>query len=180
MSTTENTGHHTRGATAAGIFEAPPPIYGPSEASPISDSVSVAEDGHNVSYPLATVPSTVVTGGPVLVERGSPGVSDAGHSRSEFSPLQGDADFGTPGPQGGQESEGWTPVTRKTARSHRERSPSSGSVHTSNINTSATTARVSTPSTILHAHNEMSREELETLARRYGSMAMYGRRHGRG
>ncbi|KAJ7873665.1 hypothetical protein B0H14DRAFT_3860032 [Mycena olivaceomarginata] len=75
MSTTENTGHHTRGATAAGIFEAPPPIYGPSEASPISDSVSVAEDGHNVSYPLATVPSTVVTGGPVLVERGSPGVS---------------------------------------------------------------------------------------------------------
>ncbi|KAJ7856203.1 hypothetical protein B0H14DRAFT_3136098 [Mycena olivaceomarginata] len=118
MSTTENTGHHTRGATAA-------------------DSVSVAEDGHNVSYPLATVPSTVVTGGPVLVERGSPGVSDAGHSRSEFLLSKG---MRTLGPQGPKE-------VRK--------------------------ARAGPP--LL-----MSREELETLARRYGSMAMYGRRHGSG
>ncbi|KAF8148511.1 hypothetical protein K438DRAFT_1779582 [Mycena galopus ATCC 62051] len=123
MSTTENTAYPTRGATAAGIYEAPPPIYGPSEASPTPDSVSVAEDdGRNVSDPLATVPCTVATGGPVLVERGSPGVSDVGHSRSELSPLQGDADFGTPGPQGGQETEGWTlgssPSGKSTIRQH--------------------------------------------------------------
>ncbi|KAJ7911900.1 hypothetical protein B0H13DRAFT_1875374 [Mycena leptocephala] len=126
MSNTEESGHHTRAATRAGLFEAPPPVFGPAEAP--SESTSGSEHGdHGNTSPRATLYSTVVTGGPVPLEHGTPpSVSDAGLSFSELAPLGGDVDFGTSGPNVERGDGGWTPVSRKTARSHRERSASGG------------------------------------------------------
>ncbi|KAF8157289.1 hypothetical protein K438DRAFT_1777295 [Mycena galopus ATCC 62051] len=67
MSNTEESGHHTRAATRAGLFEAPPPVFGPAEAP--SDSTSGSQHGsHSNSSPRATLYSTVVTGEPVPLE----------------------------------------------------------------------------------------------------------------
>ncbi|KAJ7805816.1 hypothetical protein B0H14DRAFT_3484671 [Mycena olivaceomarginata] len=72
--------------------------------------------------PIATLYSTVVTGGPAPGERGlSASVSDAGRPSSEFTPLRGGADFGTPG-TAGPEDRDWISVTRGNARTHRARS----------------------------------------------------------
>jgi hypothetical protein len=64
---------------------------------------------------------------------------------------------------------GWTPVDRKTARSHRERSGSASSNHTNNSATSKEDNK--SVSTVAHATAEMSPEELMVLARRYQAMA---------
>ncbi|KAJ7927783.1 hypothetical protein B0H13DRAFT_1861034 [Mycena leptocephala] len=173
MSNTEESGHHTRAATRAGLFEAPPPVFGPAEAP--SESTSGSEHGdHGNTSPRATLYSTVVTGGPVPLEHGTPpSVSDAGLSFSELAPLGGDADFGTSGPNVERGDGGWTPVSRKTARSHRERSASGGSNHTANripLPTSPTLI-LSSPSTVERATAEMSREQLLVIAQRYQSMA---------
>ncbi|KAJ7233394.1 hypothetical protein B0H12DRAFT_1076623 [Mycena haematopus] len=151
MSTTEDTGHHTRAATG-----------GSENGVPSNPS------------PRATLYSTVVTGEPVLSEHGfDSGVSYAGGSPSELTPLRGDADFGTLGPEVERGDGSWIPVSRKTARSHRERSASGGSNHTANIIPlpSSPTDRFSSPSTIKHAAGEMSREQLLVLAQRYQNMA---------
>ncbi|KAF8139134.1 hypothetical protein K438DRAFT_1786033 [Mycena galopus ATCC 62051] len=159
MSNTEESGHHTRAATRAGLFEAPPPVFGPAEAP--SDSTSGSEHGsHSNSSPRATLYSTVVTGEPVPLEHGIlSSVSDAGFSPSELAPLRGDADFGTSGPEVERGDGGWTPVSRKTARSHRARSASGGSNHTANKFPlpPSPTELLSSPSTLEHAAGEMSR-----------------------
>ncbi|KAJ7774196.1 hypothetical protein DFH07DRAFT_767399 [Mycena maculata] len=66
---------------------------------------------------------------------------------------------------------GWTPVTRKTSRSHRERSNSDRSNHTNNDNVSAPDNTTFEPengseTTMDQATNELSTEELDTLIRR--------------
>ncbi|KAF8142383.1 hypothetical protein K438DRAFT_1995073 [Mycena galopus ATCC 62051] len=173
MSNTEESGHHTRAATRAGLFEAPPPVFGPAEAP--SDSTSGSQHGsHSNSSPRATLYSTVVNGEPVPLEHGIlSGVSDAGFSPSELAPLRGDADFGTSGPEVERGDGGWTPVSRKTARSHRARSASGGSNHTANKFPlpPSPTELLSSPSTLEHAAGEMSREQLLVIAQRYQNMA---------
>ncbi|KAJ7745442.1 hypothetical protein DFH07DRAFT_963334 [Mycena maculata] len=69
------------------------------------------------------------------------------------------------------EDGGWTPVTRKTSRSHRERSNSDISNHTNNSNVSAPDNTTFEPengseTTMDQATNELSPEELDTLIRR--------------
>ncbi|KAF8164170.1 hypothetical protein K438DRAFT_1984870 [Mycena galopus ATCC 62051] len=120
MSNTEESGHHTWVTTHVGLFEAPPPVFGPAEAP--SDSTSGSKHGdHSNSSPRATLHSTVVTGEPVPLEHGIPSsVSDAGCSLSELAPLGGDADFGTSGPKVKRGDGGWTPISRKTVQLHCE------------------------------------------------------------
>ncbi|KAJ6568146.1 hypothetical protein B0H10DRAFT_2238283 [Mycena sp. CBHHK59/15] len=144
--------HHTRAATRAGIFQAPPPIFGTSPVSSSSEHTSGREDNdQDVASPIAALYSTAVIGEPAHSECGLyPSVSDAGRSYSELTPLRRDADFGTTGPEDGDDG-GWTPVTRQTARTHRARSASAGSVDTINNKIDTTTGRVSTPSTVVHA-----------------------------
>ncbi|KAJ7829602.1 hypothetical protein B0H14DRAFT_3465564 [Mycena olivaceomarginata] len=150
MSESTTAGHHTRAATRAGLYDAPAPIYGPSAtSSPTDDVRGSTEDGRNSPHPIATLYSTVVTGGPVPLERGiSPSVSDARLSSIEPAPLRGGADF-CPAVVENQHDDGdWIPVTLAVP-----------------------TAQASTPSTVVRATNEMSREDYEALARRYQAMA---------
>ncbi|KAJ7735836.1 hypothetical protein DFH07DRAFT_967030 [Mycena maculata] len=70
-----------------------------------------------------------------------------------------------------REDGGWTPVTRKTSRSHRERSNLDRSNHTNNNNVSAPDNTTFEPengseTTMDQATNELSPEELDTLIRR--------------
>jgi hypothetical protein len=62
---------------------------------------------------------------------------------------------------------GWTPVTRKTSRSHRERSNSSGrNEHTHTHNDIVSTPNTSDTESTAHATHEMSRDELAVLVHR--------------
>ncbi|KAF8144840.1 hypothetical protein K438DRAFT_2029004 [Mycena galopus ATCC 62051] len=63
------------------------------------------------------------------------------------------------------DDQGWTPVTRKTSHSHRERSGSNQSIHT--LNSASDPNASDSDSTIDRATHDMSREDLETLARRH-------------
>ncbi|KAJ7302843.1 hypothetical protein DFH08DRAFT_945523 [Mycena albidolilacea] len=172
MSETTTAGHHTRAATRAGLYDAPAPIYGPSAtSSPTDDVRGSIEDGRNSPHPIATLYSTVVTGGPVPLERGiSPSVSDARLSSIEPAPLRGGADFGPAVVENQQDDGDWIPVTRSTARTHRPHSALGGSIPRQNT-VAVPTAQASTPSTVVRATNEMSREDYEALARRYQAMA---------
>ncbi|KAJ7709101.1 hypothetical protein B0H14DRAFT_3525344 [Mycena olivaceomarginata] len=77
-------------------------------------------------------------------------------------------DFGLLDPDVESQHGQWTPVTRKTARSHRERSSSPTNYVSSNshINESGVTSTVSL------ATREMSEEQLIAVARRYESLAL--------
>ncbi|KAJ6595366.1 hypothetical protein B0H10DRAFT_1960514 [Mycena sp. CBHHK59/15] len=64
--------------------------------------------------------------------------------------------------------EGWTPVTRKTSRTHRERRSSSNrSEHTNSNASDSGSSSDESESTVARATNEMSSEELDALVRRH-------------
>ncbi|KAJ7820150.1 hypothetical protein B0H14DRAFT_3736161 [Mycena olivaceomarginata] len=99
-----------------------------------------------------------------------PSVSDARLSSIEPAPLRGGADFGPAVVENQQDDGDWIPVTRSTARTHRPHSALGGSIPRQNT-VAVPTAQASTPSTVVRATNEMSREDYEALARRYQAMA---------
>jgi hypothetical protein len=101
-------------ATRAGLFDAPAPIFGPRTTSPHSEASGDAVEGSE--RPIATLYSTVVTGGPVRSERGhSPSVADTGllSSQGGSAPLLSTAEFEEPGLAAApDDDESWTPVLR--------------------------------------------------------------------
>ncbi|KAJ6623800.1 hypothetical protein B0H10DRAFT_2213164 [Mycena sp. CBHHK59/15] len=89
---------------------------------------------------------------------------------AERAPLRGGADFGPAVVENQHDDGDWIPVTRSTARTHRPHSALGGSIPSHNT-VAVPTAQASTPSTVVRATNEMSREDYEALARRYQAMA---------
>jgi hypothetical protein len=90
-----------------------------------------------------------------------------GRAQSIHSVLTKDVDFGLLDPDVEPDNSQWTPVTRRTARSHRERSSSP-----SHSNYVSSNSRMNeSPSTVSHATREMSEEQLLAVAHRYKSLA---------
>ncbi|KAK7020338.1 hypothetical protein R3P38DRAFT_3358163 [Favolaschia claudopus] len=170
--------HHTRAAVRDGRLPPLPPSQHNTGSTTSSSSLSPARSGGQVSNPPVDSPksrpvspallySRVVS--PKQVPDGSAAHAstlDAGESyiRSEGTVplLNREVDFGT----GEQDAEvDWTPVTKKTARSHRARTVSQRSFN-SKASVEATTVEIAT--------QDMSPENLMKLSRRYGQLASAG------
>ncbi|KAK6978279.1 hypothetical protein R3P38DRAFT_3469860 [Favolaschia claudopus] len=195
MATNPDSQHHTRAATRAGVRTPPPPLYSPLvqsmsfgsiEAGEISvDSVSVSTrpsvaSAARPSVAIAARPAGALASGTVTPVARTP--SDAGDVSSELpSLLESQVDFGgrgdlpvrgvSPVPRDSVDDGGWTPVTRKTSHSHRERSISNTSKVTSHSESEMRATKSGTESTVAQATHEMSPEELSTLAHRYEAYA---------
>ncbi|KAJ7785167.1 hypothetical protein DFH07DRAFT_763773 [Mycena maculata] len=175
-----NPGHHTRAATRDGRYPAPPPLFAPTNLSfgsieaGDSEPLTIAPAVRSVAIPAARTTPASAAGSTVTPVTRRFSAARAGEISSEFPSLTGDVDFGVPGvapaPVQNTEDGDWTPVTRKTSRTHRERSGSNRSRHTHNNNASDSDASES-ESTVEQATREMSREELATLARRHSVYA---------
>ncbi|KAJ7711542.1 hypothetical protein B0H16DRAFT_1900564 [Mycena metata] len=168
-----STVHHTRSATRAGVLPPPAAIYSPARYSfgsvddlldmdtPAIDpsmSIPASAGKPNASASLETQPNASASLESLLtpVVEQSASAARAGDVSSESAtPLADSVDWGVlgdlPAPRGDANDGGWTPVTRKTARSHRESSESE--------------------STIARATREMSHEDREALARRHEAYA---------
>ncbi|KAJ7353162.1 hypothetical protein DFH08DRAFT_987264 [Mycena albidolilacea] len=166
----------TRQAVRAGIAPAPPPIRGtpsrsvsstcsldgaPSTNSPIKTSRPVTPE---LSF------SSAVSGRPPSTPRGlgdgsgntSPGLAHSEpNTTSNVPPLTGDVDFGLITPDE-EVDDGWTPITRKTARTHSPRPVSPVDNNKSVVGTICSTP--TSESTINQAEANMSGEELMRLA----------------
>lgn len=135
--------YHTRAATRGGVYPAPKPLYSPVAFGTIqlgAEEPLIDLSTRAVAY-MAARPSPASAGvSPVLETGRLPGASRVGEFSSALTtltPSSVDAGSDRSGSASEDEDGGWTAVTRKTARSHRERRSSNGSVHTSNnINTS--------------------------------------------
>src|ERR1700761_3064886 len=154
MDTTSNH-HHTRAATRAGAYPAPPPLFSPQahhlsfgsvgaeEMLPLADDVYVPAVT-SVTRP-ASAASALSAGFP------SPVLSKEGSGAAEF-PLA---------PAGGDEDGGWTPVTRKTSRSHRESPHSNRNLNTDSFSSSSKSSESDAESTIAKATHELSALDLQ-------------------
>ncbi|KAK6991998.1 hypothetical protein R3P38DRAFT_3437855 [Favolaschia claudopus] len=178
MATDSASQHHTRAATLAGVFPPPPPLFSPTSQSMSFGSIEAGEldvDSTAVavrpSAAVAARPSFAPASGTVTPVARPP--SAAGEISSELpSLLDSNVDFAVRGempvPRGGVDDGGWTPVTRKSSRSHR--SDSVGSKD-SNIISDRTATKSGTESTLAQAANNMSKDELLLLANRYAALA---------
>ncbi|KAF7371768.1 CCHC-type domain-containing protein [Mycena venus] len=119
--------------------------------------------------PNTPLPSTGISVGQnrPLVERGD---SVPTSPLSEQPLLQNDVDFEGSDLHEGSDLGGWTPVTRSTARTHRERTSSVGSNHT-RVSTASNRENEKSMSTVERAEQNLSSVELDQLARRYQRMA---------
>ncbi|KAJ7809785.1 hypothetical protein B0H14DRAFT_3481176 [Mycena olivaceomarginata] len=115
-------GRHTRTGTRVGLFEAPPPLFEPTR----SPSTSVDGDADSPNGPLYSTGMNVGQARP-FEERGASALTSP---LSEQPLLHGDVDYNGSDLDEGSDLGGWTPVTRKTSRTHRERSSSVGSNNT--------------------------------------------------
>ncbi|KAJ7139352.1 hypothetical protein C8R44DRAFT_727435 [Mycena epipterygia] len=174
QNTMDNSQHHTWAATRAGVSPAPPPVF---NLSPVSISFGLIQAGdlldmtHLAIEPSMAQPAAAAVAHspasvgeePVTSVTRNPVVSYAGETSSELtSLLNNSVDYGmlgdAPEPSGDKDAEGWTPVTRGTSQSHRERK-SKRKTNTHNNDSSSS----SDESTIAQATHELSRNELLTL-----------------
>ncbi|KAJ7432702.1 hypothetical protein B0H11DRAFT_2378899 [Mycena galericulata] len=185
----DSTKPHTRGATRAGVYPAPPSLFSPAR---ISFGTAVTGDLLDLDTP-AIDPSMSISaasaarnpnasaslGTPVTsVARPSASAAHTGDTSSELpAMLAGPVDWGVLGdlpapPIETENTGGWTPVTRKTSRSHRERSRSNQNRYTHNSFSGLNSDNESTSeSTVVQATRELSHEDREALARRYEAFA---------
>ncbi|KAJ6573643.1 hypothetical protein B0H10DRAFT_2236997 [Mycena sp. CBHHK59/15] len=176
---------HTRAATRSGLLPAPKPLFSPQAITfgttgvnlvdyPLlapASGVSVASaarpsaSARPTPAPAGGIPFTSVSRTP------SPSVVDDEENSSELPLLtRSNADAGARNSSAapGDLDEGWTTVSHKTSRSHRERRGSPSRVkHTSNDNNSDSGSE----STFAQATDEMSSEELQDLIRRHERIA---------
>lgn len=167
---------HTRAATRAGVYPAPKPLY-----SPNALSFGTIEAG-DFDFPLLAPSMRPVTASAAGITVTSltrpPNAPSVGEQSSELPLLtQSDEDTDASGEATTSDEDGnggWTPVTRKTSRSHRERGISSRDNHTINSISDSDASSVSdheTKSTVAHATDELSPEDLEALVRRHDAIA---------
>ncbi|KAJ7635934.1 hypothetical protein B0H17DRAFT_1217176 [Mycena rosella] len=184
MSTQRSTGYHNRARTHDGHASPPPPVYGPSPASP-------SPEAHSSPRPASLDSPSEIAGPPVAgPEHGISGadpeheVFASGNSPStEFplteSPSFNDEQGAASGPDEGPDNGGWTPVTYRTARTHRQNSNSLSHsnkfTNTPNSPIAANIGDVESESTIARATREMSSEELVDIAERYEALAAAAR-----
>ncbi|KAJ7832423.1 hypothetical protein B0H14DRAFT_2592087 [Mycena olivaceomarginata] len=168
--------HHTRSATRAGVYPPPPPVFSGLSFGeiPAGELTPPAVEGET----RPTVASaTRPIGAPALadtsVSRYPPSASRAGEISMSLPSLKGEADFerpekGSASAGNNYEDGGWTTVTRRISRSHREHSRSSRG---SRDGGSSESGNSDTESTIARATNELSAEDAMNLARRYEAYA---------
>ncbi|KAF8131794.1 hypothetical protein K438DRAFT_2131054 [Mycena galopus ATCC 62051] len=148
----------TRAATHAGIHPAPPPIYGPRV---------VANPSTAMASPVAASADSSVAAR--AAARNVP--ASAGDDSSELPLLtMSEENDGAMAPLLDLDRD-WTPVSRKTSRTHRERQTSlnrSKDTHSSASNSSSSDNE--SESTVARAMTEMSSEQLNALVRRHEAM----------
>ncbi|KAJ7631827.1 hypothetical protein B0H17DRAFT_1282872 [Mycena rosella] len=184
MSTQQSTGYHTRARTGSGQATPPPPIYGPSPASPSPEvhssprPASLDAQSETAGHPDASPKHGLSGADP---ERG---VFASGNSPSTEYPLTEFPSFNdeggiASGPDEGADDGGWTPVTRRTARTHspRSNSPLHNNIvsNTPNANITVSTDDIASDSTVARATQEMSSEDLVAIAERYEALAAAAR-----
>ncbi|KAJ7742178.1 hypothetical protein DFH07DRAFT_964698 [Mycena maculata] len=173
----------TRAAIRDGRHPAPKPLYSP-QALPFGNieagALDILLDAPTVTSVMRPTTASAVRPTPASAEedlitlRTPSPLTLGGRENSSTLPslMMSNVDAGVhneasaPGEDGG-----WTPVTHKTSRSHRERSNSDRSNHTNNNNVSALDNTTFEPengpeTTMDQATNESSPEELDTLIRR--------------
>ncbi|KAJ6572594.1 hypothetical protein B0H10DRAFT_1964408 [Mycena sp. CBHHK59/15] len=166
---------HTLAATRAGIHPAPPPIFSPTAAptfafgtigpgvteNPSVDASASARPASASADVSVTVP---------MVARRVPAL--AGDDSSELpSFTRSEEKVGAVSLTKASWvdiDEGWTPVTHKTSRTHRERRSSlNRSEHTNSNASDLGSSSDESESTVARTTNEMSSEELDALVRRH-------------
>jgi hypothetical protein len=125
--------HHTRSATRTGVYPPPPPIFpGLSFGDiPAGELTPLYDEGEaRPTVALATRPIGARAFADTPVSRYPPSTPRAGGFSMSLPLLKGETDFGTAEKGSGSagndyEDGGWTTITRKISRSHREHSRSS-------------------------------------------------------
>ncbi|KAJ7804715.1 hypothetical protein B0H13DRAFT_2388198 [Mycena leptocephala] len=175
-------GHRHRYATTppapdcAGDY-APPPLFSPAGISfgTVNYGNLLDLETPAIDPSMSTVASAVrnthasALGSSITSVARSPSAARTGDTSSELPSLFNDSvDFsvlGTaPAPPENEDNRGWTPVTRKTSRSHREYSKLNRNKYSHN---SVSDSSSESESTIAQATREMSRDDREALARRH-------------
>ncbi|KAJ6551483.1 hypothetical protein B0H19DRAFT_1296911 [Mycena capillaripes] len=165
----------THASTRAGLYPAPTPLY-----SPLTLAFGTIEAGDIDIPPIdlsmgsvaisAARPAPASVEGSVTSVSRPPSASRAGDISSDLPTLtRSEEDAGlhrdVQGP--GKDDGGWTPVTRKTSRNHRERRSNNGSNHTSSYASDSAVSDSESESTYAQATHEMTRDDLEALVRRH-------------
>ncbi|KAJ7254943.1 hypothetical protein B0H12DRAFT_1071064 [Mycena haematopus] len=170
--TMDNNTHHTRAATRAGVFEPPAPLFNVKSLSPVtteagSTKVPSTEKSVSAAVPAAARPSYASA-------LGIPSVSHTGDNSSELPSLtRSDTKDNAPSAAlaPGVDDGGWTPVTRKTSRSHQEYSSNRNKHTNSNSGSHSGDSDNESESTLAKATQEMSIEDLDALIRRHEAIS---------
>jgi len=131
---------HTRAATRAGIYPAPKPLYSPlalsfgSVGAGAQDVPSIDSSMMPAAVPAARPTPAQTAGVSVTSVASQPSTVGAGGFSSEMPLLTpSKEDTGVPGDAPAlveDDDGGWTPVTHKTSRTHRENSMSNRGKYT--------------------------------------------------
>ncbi|KAK7007115.1 hypothetical protein R3P38DRAFT_2792993 [Favolaschia claudopus] len=174
---------HTRSATRAGIHPAPPPLFSPQLTSPADfGSAGISFEAQDM---LDVAGDVVLTSPAALAAAASARPASAViDTVSDLSALPAsmadDSALGAvePAPAQGEDDESgrWTPVSRKTSRSHRERRSTKSVSRTSNISSgsdslSSSDSESSSMSTIAHATSNLSPSQLAVIMQRHEALA---------
>ncbi|KAJ7454445.1 hypothetical protein FB451DRAFT_1518061 [Mycena latifolia] len=172
--------HHTRAATRDGKYPPPKPLYSPQTLA-FGTIEAGALDVPSIAAPAAVRPTsasaeellfTPMMETPSLSASGAEAISSALPVLTESNAGTGTHDEASA--SGTFEVGGWTPVTRKTSRSHRERSNSSRKIHTHNkflSDLSSSEPDSGSESTVDQATRDLNDDELQVLACRHEQIA---------
>ncbi|KAK7022571.1 hypothetical protein R3P38DRAFT_2780568 [Favolaschia claudopus] len=173
---------HTRSATRAGIHPAPPPLFSPQLTSPADFGSAGISFGSIEAQDMLDVAGDVVLTSPAALAAAASArpASAVITTVSDLSALPAsmadDSALGAvePAPAQGEDDESgrWTPVSRKTSRSHRERRSTKSVSRTSNISSgsdslSSSDSESSSMSTIAHATSNLSPSQLAVIMQRH-------------
>ncbi|KAK6987968.1 hypothetical protein R3P38DRAFT_3445810 [Favolaschia claudopus] len=171
MATDSTAGHHTRAATRAGVYPPPRPLY-----SPTLSYGSISGEDIDALVGESAVPTVTSVTRPTAAQsaRAAPSgariTSSPSGDLSSALPSLSESRVGVLVDVDDNDGRGWTPVTRKTSRTHREDNESVRS-ESANDDTTPSEKAANTESTVAQATADMSNDELISLARRHEAFA---------
>ncbi|KAK6997281.1 hypothetical protein R3P38DRAFT_3370354 [Favolaschia claudopus] len=172
MATDSTAGHHTRAATRAGVYPPPRALY-----SPTLSYGSISGEDIDALVGESVVPTVTSVTRPTAAQSVRAAPSGARISTpspsgdlSSALPSLSESRVGVLVDVDDNDGRGWTPVTRKTSRTHREDNESVRS-ESANDDTTPSEKPANTESTVAQATADMSNDELISLARRHEAFA---------
>ncbi|KAK6977982.1 hypothetical protein R3P38DRAFT_3376954 [Favolaschia claudopus] len=175
MATDSTAGHHTRAATKAGVYPPPRALYSPTLSyGSISGEDIDALVGESVVPTVTSVTRPTAAQSARAAPLGARITPSPSGELSSALPSLSESRVGVLVDVDDNDGRGWTPVTRKTSRTHREDNESVRSESGNDDTAPSTTPSekpATTESTVAQATADMSNDELISLARRHEAFA---------